>query len=220
MVLSCWGYYIDYSNSGTWVLKFSQEHEIFSFIIGFIVILFVFILLAIRILQRSQLNKANTEEITTKAIKLDEFSAQETVNLMNVYLQEWMHRDDLFWKQVFKFFYAILIVILLPQISNFIKVDISFIKNKAVFPIIGIVFSFLFLYIGLAYAYRLDASGKSYQKVMMLLKNEELMRISINDSRFFPNGKLFNPRISKMMVIVLFFLLFILSSILLLSGKL
>lgn len=45
-----------------------------------------------------------------------------TISLLNIYLEEWRLRDQLIWSQMYRFFYAILIIILLPNLdfySNF-----------------------------------------------------------------------------------------------------
>lgn len=37
-------------------------------------------------------------------LSLDDIQAQELISLMEVYLSEWIHRDDILWAQVFRFF--------------------------------------------------------------------------------------------------------------------
>ena len=37
-----------------------------------------------------------------KGILLSSFETQDLLALMQIYLSEWMHRDELLWKQVFK----------------------------------------------------------------------------------------------------------------------
>ena len=32
---------------------------------------------------------------------------EELISLMSIYLSEWEHRDDVLWRQVFKFYYNI-----------------------------------------------------------------------------------------------------------------
>jgi len=41
LLFSCWIFYIDYSNSGNWLMHFSRENEIISFGLGILAILFV-----------------------------------------------------------------------------------------------------------------------------------------------------------------------------------
>ena len=89
---------------------------------------------------------------------------EDMINLMEIYLSEWEHRDTLLWSQVFKLFYANLIVIILPYQKIF---DLSVLPlDTIIYPIIGIIMSFIFMYIGVGYAYRLRASSQTYEKII------------------------------------------------------
>ena len=118
----------------------------------------------------------HTEEFESKETK--SLNNDQLITLMNVYLSEWEHRDGLLWTQVFRYFYATLIVIALPNIAACIGIELPEI-NTNLFPIIGIVMSIVFLYVGLGYAFRLQASGQTYEKIMKLLGNTDYERISI-----------------------------------------
>lgn len=124
------------------------------------------------------------------------------VDLMDIYLSEWMHRDELFWMQTYKYFYASLIVMLLPKIASFLTITLPTI-NAIVFPIIGIIMAMFFLYITLAYAKRLEASSKTYQKLIEML-DPALQRKSIRTLKF---GKFYDIQISTMVAIIMFFAL-------------
>ena len=132
-----------------------------------------------------------------------ELNSDQIITLMSIYLDEWKHRDSLLWSQVFKLFYAILIVIILPYVANFLGVSLPPINNK-IFPIIGIVLAFVFLYIGIGYAKRLNASSKTYINIMRLLGKEEYQRVPLANLRF---GKLFKPSIATVLVYAMFFAL-------------
>lgn len=40
------------------------------------------------------------------------------IDLLNIYLQEYIHRDNLMWSQTYKFFFASLIIMLLPNLTE------------------------------------------------------------------------------------------------------
>ena len=127
----------------------------------------------------------------------------QIIALMSVYLSEWEHRDELLWTQVFRYFYATLIVIILPNAATFIGIDLPEVNLK-VFPIIGMLMALVFLYVGLGYAIRLRASSRTYVKLMKLLGSKEYERISIEDRSEFKWGYLFAKPMAVVLVITMF----------------
>ena len=104
-------------------------------------------------------------------------NTEELLTLMNIYYMEWEHRDTLMWQQVCTLFFAVFIIILLP----FAKIwDITLTDKipKVIFPITGILLSFIFLYITIQYAKRLSKSGETYRELIEHLP-EEFQRKSI-----------------------------------------
>lgn len=124
----------------------------------------------------------------------------DIIALMSVYLNEWEHRDELLWTQVFRYFYATLIVTVLPNVATFIGIDLPKI-NVRVFPIIGLIMSIVFLYVGLGYAIRLRASSRTYEKIMGLLNDERYKRISIKDNKL---GRIFSAPMAFVLVVTMF----------------
>ena len=55
---------------------------------------------------------------------------EQIIALMSVYLSEWEHRDELLWTQVFKYFYATLVVIILPNATKFFGIELPEIKSR------------------------------------------------------------------------------------------
>lgn len=53
--------------------------------------------------------------------KLQDFTIDYILELANIYLSEWQHRDEILWKQVFKYFYANLVVLFCPILLLFYK---------------------------------------------------------------------------------------------------
>ena len=132
-----------------------------------------------------------------------ELNPEQLISLMAVYLNEWEHRNNLLWSQVFKMFYANLIVIILPYITNFLGVSLPEVNLK-LFSIIGMIMAPIFLYIGLGYAKRQKASSMTYVKVMKRLENEDYQRTPITSLKF---GKWFSAPLADLLICTMFFVL-------------
>lgn len=94
----------------------------------------------------------------------------EIIELMSIYQDEWKHRDNGFYTWGFKFFYATLIVVFLPRLSNTISFNHHNLKIIGIVaPIIGMMMSLCFLYISLCNHNRLYAVGQSYKALNEML---------------------------------------------------
>lgn len=134
-----------------------------------------------------------------------------TISLLNVYFLEWSHRDQILWSQIFKFYFATLIVILLPNIYNYFQMELPSLPDWG-FRIIGIFLSFVFLYISLGYAVRLHNISESYRLILNKLPDEyKQIHIDSMNYKGIPIGKIFKPRLGYMICIILFFSLLLLS---------
>ncbi len=142
--------------------------------------------------------------------QLENFSISDVVALMDVYLNEWMHRDELLWAQTFKYFYATLVVLFLPNLAKFFQIDLPKFP-VLLFPIIALVLSIVFLYVTIGYCKRLEASGKTYQKLINYLPNE-LQRIPLNDQSI-RHGKILSHPMSVILCSLMFAGLILLSII-------
>jgi hypothetical protein len=124
------------------------------------------------------------------------------VLLIGVYLDEWMHRDTLLWQQVFKHFYATLIITLLPNASigqfQLQLPDLS----SFVFRIVGLLMSFFFLYVSIGYSKRLEATSNTIRDLIAKLPSE-FQRMKLDDSKIFL-GKYFKPRLTEIICIFMF----------------
>lgn len=137
-----------------------------------------------------------------------------TISLLNVYLAEWIQRDQIIWSQIFKFFYAILIIILLPNLALHFNLVLPNLPIF-IFRVIGLFLSLIFLYISLGYAIRLQAISDTYRDIIKTFP-AEYQRKSIIDIKFKNKsiGKFFMPRIGYIICLALFLILFSLSVIL------
>lgn len=115
---------------------------------------------------------------------------EEVISLMSIYLSEWEHRDDVLWKQVFKFYYVTLIVMIFPHITGYFDAKFE-INNPTIFYCVGLIMSVMFYYVAVATAMRTKASYKAYGKVANLLEDEKhtYSRVSVSSLKY---GKVFN----------------------------
>lgn len=97
---------------------------------------------------------------------------EEVISLMSIYLTEWEHRDDVLWRQVFKFYYVTLIVMIFPHITGYFDAKFE-INNPVIFYCVGLIMSVMFYYVAVATAMRTKASYKAYVKVANLLEDEK-----------------------------------------------
>lgn len=128
-----------------------------------------------------------------------------TISLLNVYLSEWSCREQHLWKQIFAFYYAILIIILFPNLRDYLQISLPIPDNF--FRVIGLLLSLLFLYVSLGYVIRFQAIGNTYQSLINKLP-KEFQRERIDTSKY---GKLFSLRITYIICVSLFLTLFALS---------
>lgn len=137
-----------------------------------------------------------------------------TISLLNVYFMEWSHRDQLLWSQTFKFYYATLIVILLPNVSGLFQMDLPP-MSKLIYRLIGLLLSIVFLYVSLGYATRLHLISESYRLILKKLPIE-FQQKNFNDLTYksINIGKIFKPRLGYIISIALFLSLFLLSLLL------
>jgi len=131
-----------------------------------------------------------------------DFSIDEKISLLSVYWSEFTHRDSILWSQGFKFYFAALIIMLLPNISKMFEIDISAVPRLA-FRILGAILSIAFLYVILGYAKRLEAISKTYNEMLKTLP-EQYRRISIRDRRI-RFGRFFQGSLAVILSVLLFF---------------
>lgn len=141
-----------------------------------------------------------------------------TISLLNIYFSEWHHRSQTLWSQTFKFYYAVLIIILLPNITSYFQIVLP--KLPAIFfRIIGLFLSFIFLYISLGYAIRLHCIGVTYQNIISKLpyeyQREKIKNLKYKNIYW---GKPFSLNLSYIICITLFLSLLILSILFIITS--
>lgn len=139
---------------------------------------------------------------------LQEITVENVIELMSVYLSEWEHRDELLWKQVFKYFYATLVVLFLPNLASFLGIDLPDFP-KILFPSVALILSLVFLYVSIGYSKRLEASSNTYLKFIKLFP-DDLRRVPLDDPSI-KFGKFFSKRMSIVICVLMFCGLLLLS---------
>lgn len=131
---------------------------------------------------------------------LYEITVQDLISLTNMYLAEWTHRDELFWMQVFRYFYVTIIIIFLPNIAKFLQITLPDKLPYIAFPVTGFFMSFFFGYVSIGYAKRVEAIGKTYCRLIMYLP-PDLRRYSLLEIK---NGKYFRHTMSYILCVLMF----------------
>lgn len=111
-----------------------------------------------------------------------EYNTEVILNALEIYLQEYIHRDNHMWAQKYRLFFSTLVVILLPNLATGIGMDLPELlsSHSYIFPVLGLGLAFIFLYISLALAKRFNSVSKTYNKLILMLP-KELQRIKLED---------------------------------------
>ena len=137
-----------------------------------------------------------------------ELSTEDLLSLMDIYYKEWQYRDEILWKQVYRFFYVTVIVLFLPNIAGFIGIVMPDFPC-IVFPVISLIMACFFFYAAMAYVNRLKASSITYRTIMEMLP-KEYQRI---ESKTIKYGKHFQKPTSAVVCTVMFVSLILISCI-------
>lgn len=142
-----------------------------------------------------------------------ELSKDQVIALMEVYASEWIHRDELFWKEFFTFFYANLIVIVLPNVANGAGINLPN-MGEWVFRFIGIIMAICFWYITVSNSHKLLAAKVGYEKLMENLGKKKYKRIPHTKVKDIKCRKFFSISIAQYFAPGMFICLIIVAGIL------
>ncbi len=123
----------------------------------------------------------------------------EIIQLYISYEKEWEYRDSSFWNIYFKILFMEITINLVPFIYKEYCEDMV---PLIIFPIVGIVLNFVFLYVLLAVNSRYVAIGNALKKINNLL-DEQYQREKI--------AGIFNRRLLYFVIYTSFILMLILS---------
>lgn len=93
------------------------------------------------------------------------YNIDNKLKVLDVYMQEYIHRDNRMWDLSLKFFFASLTVILLPTL-DIMNIPERMSKNLYFFPIIGIGLAIIFLIVSLHQVKRFIAVSKTYSRIV------------------------------------------------------
>lgn len=130
------------------------------------------------------------------------------IQAMEHYFQEYIHRDNNMWSQNYKFFFSSLAITLLPNLTeNFgLTLPENLTTNIKIFPIMGIILAFIFLYISNESARRFCSVSKTYNALIELLP-DDLQRKKIQDNLFSPAYVISLMMFAALMLVALFVLM-------------
>ena len=156
--------------------------------------------------------------LTTKVKKSQrkkQFNIQNTdqlLTLMNIYLSEWIHRDSMFYKEIFTYFFASLVVMILP-FADIWGLRLSPTLPAWLFPIAGILMAIIFLIISCGSIVRISALSDPYQLLINKLP-EECRRKTVR--QLYPGfvGKLLSWRMAAVVCGFMFVALIVIGLIL------
>ena len=135
------------------------------------------------------IKKSNKEETTIKCFnefdsiaETEELSNEILLKAMSVYITEFIHRDKHMWNQNYRFFFASLVVMFLPNLTKKLGFEIPGVFSNVnwIFPTLGMVLALVFLYVALGLAKRFKAISKTYCNIIDMLP-KSLHRVSIED---------------------------------------
>ena len=135
-------------------------------------------------------------------LTLEDLQADDLISLMEIYLSEWCHRDQMLWSQVFRFFYVTVLVTFLPNLVDFLGVRLPSNLPNIIFPIAGMCLSLVFLYVSLGYTKRLEAASEVYKRLISFLP-PHLQRHSLSDKEI-RYGKFFSQPMSIVLCLLMF----------------
>ena len=139
-------------------------------------------------------------------------NTDQLIGLLNVYLDEWNSRNESLWKQVFTYYFSILIVMILPFMSS-LGIDFGNVFPKWIFPAIGLALSLVFLIVSLGYAARLRLVSEIYRKLISNL-DKEYQRLTLEEVYSKCTTKILGCRMTTLICWVMFITLFLLGTIL------
>ena len=117
----------------------------------------------------------------------EKLNYDQIISLLSIYENEWEHRNNMLWSQIFKFFYFSIFAMILPNITEYLSISLPSIK---MFPFIGLICSSLSFFMSLSYSKRLETSSKTYNNINNMLPIQ-YRRVKLKDLK---NGNFFTKR--------------------------
>ena len=136
-------------------------------------------------------------------------SMENKLHLMDIYLAEWRHRDELFWKQIFLYFFATLVVMILPFIHPW-ELSLPSQVPQYLFPAVGCVMALVFFLVCQGYLLRLRCARMAYEELIQALPNYR--RPSVQDIQAGCWGNLMSKSMAGLITGVMFIALLLIGA--------
>lgn len=136
----------------------------------------------------------------------------QIISLLSVYESEWEHRNNILWSQVFKFFYISIFIMVLPNITTYLSINLPELPSK-LFPIVGILSSTLSYIVSLSYSKRLEASSETYKQINSFLP-DKYRRVKLKNIKY---GKYFMFRHTTIIPLILYIVTIIIGVVLIIK---
>lgn len=136
-----------------------------------------------------------------------QFSIENTnhlLQLMNIYLSEWEHRDKHFWSQAFAYFMASLSVSSIPFIGTWAQGPLFGSIPLYAFPVTGGILAFVFIIIMRSYYERSKESHDAYMLLIKQISPESFREKLITERPDTIPNRIYKKSISKWGVRVMF----------------
>ena len=140
-----------------------------------------------------------------RGFQLQDFNVDSHLALMEIYQSEWQYIHGHLWNLIFKFFYANLIVLFLPNLSTMLGINLSKFP-PVLFPSISSILSLVFLYVTFGVTKRVEASAKTYAHMLQMLP-ENLQRIPVASPQI-KMGRFFRFPLNQILCVAMFLSLF------------
>lgn len=154
--------------------------------------------------------KLNVYRIT-KQFEIE--NTDQLLTLMEIYLSEWQHRDNLFFKEIFTYFFSSLVIMILP-FADIWGLHLPEALPTWLFPGIGMVMAIAFFIISSGYIARFKALNDPYQALINKLP-PSYRRKTIKELYPGALGKLLNWRMASFISVFMFLSLMVIGSVLL-----
>jgi len=127
------------------------------------------------------------------------------LTLLGIYLSDWEHRDSIFWKQIFSYFTASLVVMVLPFIDMWgLKLPESI--PDFLFPLVGLALAVIFCIVWNGYLIRLKALSDAYQDLLYMLP-KKFRRSKVKEIA--PDNELMDKRMAALVCWTMFIALMV-----------
>lgn len=133
--------------------------------------------------------------------------------ILEQFYDQWKEREDHLWSNIYRVFYALILVLFLPFAGRFLSMGLNkdlsnilsnfFANIRIWYLVIGIILSVIYLLIGILYTIRLRSAKKTYD--LMIENVYKFKRVTVEDI----GGKLAKIPVNPLLVFIQYSVLFV-----------